>query len=119
MCYVGLNKFMTLTGVAIMASLIGDGVAAITGIQYGRHRYKVPLGGQKSMEGSIGCVLGTMGGIWFFSHMCGIEVVGWMMLSAYGCVAALVEATALNNWDNVLLAVAMEMSSRHLPNIIR
>mmetsp|Transcript_28407 Transcript_28407/g.52423 ORF Transcript_28407/g.52423 Transcript_28407/m.52423 type:complete len:259 (+) Transcript_28407:107-883(+) len=120
MCYVGLTKFMTNTGVLIMASLVGDWMAAMVGIQYGKHKYKVPLGGNKSIEGTIGCVIGTMGGMWFYSFMCGIEVVtGWRMLLAYGCVSALVEATALCNWDNLLLALAMQLSAKHLPNIIR
>ena len=119
MCYVGLTKFMTNTGVLIMASLVGDWMAAMVGIQYGKHKYKVPLGGDKSIEGTIGCVIGTMGGIWFYSFMCGMELVGWRMLLAYGCISALVEATALCNWDNLLLALAMQLSAKHLPNIIR
>ena len=121
MCYVGLAKFMTDSGIIIMASLVGDWMAAIVGIQYGKHKYKLPLGGDKSLEGTVGCVLGTMIGIWFYSYMCGItelDAMGWKMLLAHGCISAAVEATSLKNWDNLLLAVAMEMSTKHLPNYI-
>jgi dolichol kinase len=118
MSYVGLTKFMTNVGVIIMGSFVGDWMAAMVGLNYGKHRYKVPLGGDKSVEGTIGCVIGTMGGIWFYSYMTGVEVVGWRMLLAYGCISALVEATALKNWDNLLLAVVLEMSAKHLPNYV-
>ncbi len=120
MCYVGLTKFMTNAGLLIMASLVGDGVAAIVGMQYGRHIYKVPLGSEKSIEGTIGCAIGTMGGIWFFSYVCGIEMMdsdggggAWKSCFAHGCLSAVVEASALRNWDNLLLAMAMEMSVTH------
>lgn len=128
MCYVGLTKYMTFTGIAIMASLVGDGTAALVGIQYGKHKYRLmgSLSGEKSVEGSLGCVVGTVGGMLLFSYVCNVvvgygdgeEVVGWRMLGAYGCVAAVVEASSLRNWDNFLLAVAMEVSVKHLPTII-
>lgn len=119
MCYVGSTKFMTQTGIIIMATLVGDGVAAMVGIQYGRHKYRLPLGGHKSVEGTLGCVVGTMGGIWFYSYMCGIEVEGgWRILLGYGCISAVVEATSVCNWDNLLLAIAMEFSVKHLPQYI-
>ena len=121
MCYVGLAKFMTDSGIIIMASLVGDWMAAIEGIRYGKHKYKLPLGGDKSLEGTVGCVLGTMIGIWFYSYMCGItelDAMGWKMLLAHGCISAAVEATSFKNWDNLLLAVAMEMSTKYLPNYI-
>lgn len=116
MCYVGLTKFMTDTGIIMMASLVGDGVAAIIGMQYGRHTYKTPLGAEKSIEGTVGCAVGTMGGIWFFSYMCGMDGMihtPWKTLVAYGCISSAVEATAIRNWDNLLLAVAMELSATH------
>ena len=119
MCYVGLTKYMTDTGIIIMASLVGDWMAAIVGIQYGKHKYKVPLGGDKSIEGTVGCVIGTMCGIWFYSYMCNIELVGSRrMLLSYGCISAVVEATSLKNWDNLLLAVAMEISTKYLPDYV-
>jgi dolichol kinase len=120
MCYVGLTKFMTNAGILIMSSLVGDGVAAIVGMQYGRHIYKVPLGSEKSIEGTIGCAIGTIGGIWFFSYVCGIEMLdsddgggAWKAYLAHGCLSAAVEAAALRNWDNLLLAMAMELSVTH------
>jgi dolichol kinase len=115
MCYVGLTRFMTPTGIVAMAALVGDGVAAIVGLEYGKHAYRVPLmGGEKSVEGTIGCAVGTMGGLLFYSYATGIEVSGgYGALAAYGCVSAIVEATALRNYDNLLLALAMEMTVKH------
>ncbi|KAL3803617.1 hypothetical protein ACHAW5_006379 [Stephanodiscus triporus] len=115
MCRIGLTRFMTEIGVVVMASLVGDGVAAMVGIEYGKRAYRMPLvGGDKSVEGTIGCALGTMGAILFFSYMCGVEVTGgYRMLVAYGIVSAIVEATALRNFDNLLLALAMEMAVKH------
>lgn len=116
MCYVGLTKFMTQTGIIMMASLVGDWMAAVIGIQYGKHKYKLPLGGEKSIEGSIGCVIGTMAGLWFYLYMCGMDVVGWRELVAYGILSAIVEATSLHNWDNLLLAMIMGLSTNYVPN---
>ncbi|KAL9187528.1 hypothetical protein ACHAXT_001631 [Thalassiosira profunda] len=118
MCYVGVTKFMTDTGIIIMGAFVGDWLAALVGLQYGKHKYRVPLGGEKSIEGTIGCVLGTMGGIWLYSYMCGLEFIGWRMLVVYGVTSAVVEGCALNNYDNLLLAVAMEMSAKRLPGYV-
>ena len=35
------------------------------------------------------------------------------VLATYGCVSAIVEATALRNYDNMLLALAMEMTVKY------
>ena len=119
MCYVGLTKYMTSTGIIIMASLVGDWLAAIVGLQYGKFKYNVPLSGEKSIEGTVGCIVGTMFGVWFYSYMCSIEVEGgWLIMLSYGCISAVVEATSIKNWDNLLLAIAMEVSANHLPNYI-
>ena len=63
MVYVGLTKFKTITGLIIMASFVGDAAAAIVGLHYGRHKYKVVLGGEKSVEGSVACGLFTIIGL--------------------------------------------------------
>ena len=118
MVYVGLTKFMTHTGLIIMAAFVGDAAAAAAGLHYGRHRYKVALGGEKSVEGSIACALFTMIGIFCYCYMCSIDMLEWRPLLAIGITSALVEATAINNWDNVFLCVAMEVMSLHLPKLI-
>lgn len=109
---------MTNNGVIIMASFVGDWMAAMVGLQYGRHKFLVPFGGEKSIEGSVGCVIGTMGGICFYSYMIGMEIIEWKMMLAYGCMASLAEATALRNWDNLMLVVAMEVSVKQLPRLM-
>ena len=116
MCYIGLTRFMTEIGLVVMSSLVGDGVAAMVGLEYGKRVYRMPLigCGMKSAEGTIGCALGTMGAILSFSYMCDIEITGgYRMIVAYGIVSAIVEATALHNFDNLLLALAMEMAVKH------
>lgn len=118
MCYVGLREFMSPVGVLIMASFVGDWMAAFVGLQYGRYKYRVPFGGEKSIEGTIGAVVGTIGGICFYSYALGMEIMDWQQLLAYGCISSLAEATSLDNWDNVVLAVAMDVSAKHLPTIM-
>ena len=118
MVYVGLTKFMTHTGLIIMASFVGDAAAAVVGMYYGRHRYNVALGGEKSVEGSIGCGMFTMIGIFCYCYICSIDMLEWRPLVAIGVTSALVEATALKNWDNVFLCVTMELISLHLPKLI-
>jgi len=118
MVYVGLTKFMTHTGLIIMASFVGDAVAAVVGLHYGRHRFNVAFSGEKSVEGSIGCGLFTMIGIFCYCYMCNIDMLEWRPLLAIGITSAVVEATALKNWDNVFLCIAMELMSLHLPKLI-
>ena len=118
MVYVGLTKFMTHTGLIIMASFVGDAAAAVVGINYGRYKFKVAFGGEKSVEGSIGCGLFTMFGIFCYCYMCSLDMIELRPLFALGVASALVEATALKNYDNVFLCVAMELMSLHLPKLL-
>jgi dolichol kinase len=137
MCHVGLNRYMTPTGIIVMSSLVGDGIAAMIGLEYGKHTYRMPLvGGQKSIEGSLGCMLGTIGGMLLYSYMTGIDIsshAGWdggggggggtglsyyypstiPTVVVYGVISTIVEATALRNYDNLLLALAMEVTVKH------
>eukprot|EP00804_Cyclotella_cryptica_P020775 CCRYP_016611-RA/>CCRYP_016611-RA protein AED:0.12 eAED:0.12 QI:457/1/1/1/0/0/2/795/162 len=120
MTYVGLTKFTSPhVAVIIMASFVGDWMAAMIGIHYGRHKYHVPLGGEKSIEGNFGCIVGTIVGICFYSYMLGIEILRWELLVAYGVFSSVAEATAIHNWDNFALVLAMELSSKHLPQMIK
>lgn len=119
MSYVGITHFNeSQNGAIIMASFVGDAVAAVVGIHYGRLRYKIPLGGVKSVEGSIGCILGTILGVTFYLHMLDVETMKWQLLVAYGVVSALAEATAWKDWDNFVIFVIMELSTKHLPQIV-
>lgn len=118
MVYVGLTKFKTITGLIIMASFVGDAAAAIVGLHYGRHKYKVVLGGEKSVEGSVACGLFTIIGIICYCYMCSFTMLDWKILIAFGVTSSLVEATALKDWDNVFLCVAMEVMSLHLPKLL-
>ena len=118
MVYVGLTKFMTHTGLIIMAAFVGDAAAAVVGLQYGRHKYKVAFGGEKSVEGSIGCGLLTIAACVIYGKICNVHMLEWRPLFAIGVTSALVEATAIKNWDNVFLCVAMELMSLHLPKLI-
>lgn len=118
MVYVGLTKFKTITGLIIMASFVGDAAAGIVGIHYGRHKYKVVLGGEKSVEGSVACGLFTIIGIICYCYMCSFPMLDWKILFAFGVTSAVVEATSLKEWDNVFLCVAMEVMSLHLPKLL-
>ena len=119
MIYVGLTKFATPeVGAIIMSSFIGDAFAAIIGIQYGRYTYKVPLGGTKSIEGNIGCILGTILGIRFYLYVLGIEKMELKMLLTYGVVSTVSEATAVKDWDNLVIFGAMELAVKYMHQVI-
>lgn len=45
-------------------------------------------------------------------------MLDWKILIAFGVTSAVVEATALKDWDNVFLCVAMEVMSLHLPKLL-
>ncbi|MGE5675677.1 MAG: DUF92 domain-containing protein, partial [Mycobacterium leprae] len=44
----------------VMAMTIGDALASVVGTRWGHHRYTIPGGGQKSLEGSLAMLFGTV-----------------------------------------------------------
>lgn len=91
--------------IAILPLMVADPAAALVGLRYGRHRYRVP-GGDKSVEGSaaffvvaLGCaaipLIGTGGGL-----------PSLTAIIAFALMLTLVEALATQGSDNVLIPLA-------------
>jgi phytol kinase len=115
MMYCGTTKFMTIEGALLMASLgIGDGIAPIVGRYYGNIRYRFPLGGEKSVEGSFfGVFLGTIGGSYFFIHMLGLPMLPYQTLIKVGLISTIAEATSPLNGDNIFVPLVLILSLKH------
>lgn len=121
MMYCGTTKFMTIEGALLMASLgIGDGIAPIIGRYYGHIKYRFPLGGEKSVEGSFfGVFLGTVGGGYFFIHMLGLPMIPYQNLIKVGIISTVAEATAPGNWDNISVPLILHLSIKHyIPSLM-
>ena len=108
---VGLFLFMREESCLIMAALgWGDGIAPIVGRLYGRHRYKALMGGSvsvKTVEGSVGVLLGTILGYYIFARTLGLPELSFWSVLVGGIVAAAVEGCSPDNFDNIALPVAM------------
>lgn len=121
MIYCGMTKFMTIEGALLMASLgIGDGIAPIIGRYYGNIKYRFPLGGEKSVEGSFfGVFLGSIGGSYLFIHRLGLPMIDYYDLIKVGMISTVAEATAPGNWDNIFVPLVLHLTLKHyLPNLV-
>jgi dolichol kinase len=112
MVFLGMYKFMTEEAAIILAAVgSGDAVAPIIGCLYGRHVYRMPLGPQKTMEGSVcGVFIGTVSATYFFSYCLGVPLLPLRIVLAYAGIAAVVEGTAPGNMDNLAVPLALHFS---------
>ena len=84
--------------IAIFALAFGDGAAGLAGKAFGRLRPPCMFG--KSVEGSLAC---------FFT----VLIISWLALKSIfpalvaACIAALIEALPLNEFDNLVLPLAV------------
>lgn len=117
MIYLGTQMFMTVEGVLIISALgIGDGLAPIIGRYYGNIKYRFPLGGQKSVEGSFfGLFLGTIGGFLLFNRLFGLRDVAMKNLGIIGVIATFAEAIAPGNCDNVFIPIVLHFTFQRYP----
>jgi len=75
----------------VMAMTIGDALAASVGIRIGRHKYETLGGAVKSLEGSLGMLLGTFAAVWLtigatapMAAIAALTAVVGMVTEAYG-----------------------------------
>lgn len=87
---------------ALWALSLGDGIGGAIGRRFGAHRFTVPGGKPKSVEGSLGVALfaglGALAAGRYFAAPVGGELV-----LAVAAVAALAEALAPRGTDNLLV----------------
>ena len=97
--------------IVIAAACLGDSIAPPFGTRYGRHLFQMPLSKRKTVEGSlVGVFLGTVIGCYFYSYMLGIDLLPLRVILAYSAIAAISEATALGNLDNLVVPVVLHFS---------
>jgi dolichol kinase len=108
--WLGLTKFMTQEACIVHAALLGDVFAPMIGT-YGRHMYQMPLAAQKTVEGSVvGVFLGTVFISYLYLSVLQLPLLPLRVVLAYGGIAALAEATSLNGFDNLVLAITLHFS---------
>ena len=117
MCYLGLFKFMTLDGCIIMAATgIGDGIAPLVGKFYGSHKYRLPFGGQKSLEGSFfGVFMGTLIGSLIFPLVIGLPTLSIYVTIQCAVFATVFEAGSPEGFDNIFVPLMMNLVVKHNP----
>jgi dolichol kinase len=102
---VGLCSQPLPAGAALLALSLGDGLGGAVGRRFGAHRFHVPGGKQKSLEGSVTVALGAF---------VGISIAAWRLggrldvrhAVALAVIAALAEALSPRGADNIVVPVA-------------
>jgi phytol kinase len=113
--YTGAFAVMTCAGLwgrafpaaaALLALSLGDGIGGAVGRRFGRHRYRLPWGKQKSLEGSAAvAVLAAAGGL-IAALWLAVPVTAAVLLGI-GLVAAAAEAAAPRASDNLAIPAAV------------
>ncbi len=90
--------------VPILFLALGDAVAALVGVRYGRHKFTTGEG-MKSVEGSLACFaatfLSTLLPILLFTRIGQLQAV--ILAATVGLLATLIEAVAGDGLDNLFL----------------
>lgn len=113
---VGLLGAPFPAAAALLALALGDGLGGAVGLAFGRQRFSVAGGKQKSLEGSIAVAAFASLGVMFAAHWFDTPI-GWGMVLAAGVVAALAEAVSPRATDNVVLPVAVWAMLALLPRV--
>jgi dolichol kinase len=93
-------------GAALLALSLGDGLGGLVGRRFGRLRFRVPGGKEKSFEGSATVAIAAAAGAALASFVLGRPLGAGAILAAGG-VAALVEAHAPRGTDNAFVPAAV------------
>jgi phytol kinase len=89
-----LTPFFVLGALALTAMYLGDGIAPIIGVKYGKHKYTIGKS-TRSIEGSIAVFLATFLGAWVcwfvldFYATGGLPIFNFVQLAILGLVCAL------------------------------
>jgi dolichol kinase len=90
----------------------GDGFADIIGRRFGKHKYSI-AGSEKSVEGSIGMLIGSVLFSFLLMAIFSVEVTVWNLstillpIVLFGAVATIVEALSPKNMDNWTITIAV------------
>mmetsp|Transcript_700 Transcript_700/g.1229 ORF Transcript_700/g.1229 Transcript_700/m.1229 type:complete len:253 (+) Transcript_700:66-824(+) len=120
MMWVGTQQFMTKEGAILIAALgIGDGIAPIVGKYYGHLKYRLPMGGQKSIEGSLfGVFLGTVIGCYAFFYALDLPSSPMNRIIAFAAITTFAEAAAPGGCDNLCIPLMIHFTIHRYPWLI-
>jgi len=102
----GLGSARFAATAALWALALGDGVGGAIGGRFGRHRFAVPGGKRKSIEGSLAVAAFAAVGAWL-AALSTAAPASVLAIAGAGVVAALVEAISPRGTDNVLVPAAV------------
>lgn len=107
---VGIYLFRTSEACLIMGALgVGDGIAPLVGMRYGRHTFGSPSG-VKTLEGSAAVMFGTIVGYYVYAMAISASpLLPFLTVVLAGFVAAVTEAFSPSNVDNIAIALAMHI----------
>lgn len=116
MVWLGLFRFLHPEAVLLLSAVgLGDGLAPLIGMRYGRHVYRMPFARPKTMEGSVcGVFLGTIAGCYLYSYLLGMEWFPLRFVLAYGGIAAVAEGTSPGHVDNMFVPLVLHFSMDHV-----
>lgn len=107
----GLADRAFAAAAALLALSLGDGIGGAVGRRFGTHRFRVPGGKHKTLEGSLAVALAAAAGVaiaaWRFGAHPGVARVAGL-----GIVAAVAEALAPRGSDNVVVPAAVWGAAR-------
>lgn len=98
---------LELIQIPILINGVGDGLAEVVGVRYGRHRYRVPSFIRdrvytRSYEGSACVLLTGLGVVSLFADGFSAPQF-WAVLATVPLLMTLAEATAPHTWDTPIL----------------
>jgi len=99
---VGLWKAPFAAAAALLALALGDGVGGAVGLAFGKHRFRVPGGKAKSLEGTFAVAVFSSLGVLLAARWFSVPV-GLVLALLVGLLSALAEALSPRATDNVVL----------------
>jgi len=113
--------YYLMAGIAITIMMWGDGVGDLIGRRWGKHKYEIVKGAQRSLEGSLGVFvfgfIGALVAIMFFGVLvpqvpwnrvvaweCSLDIFSIIMLSLIAAaLGTLIEAISPRGFDNITI----------------
>lgn len=98
-------------GAALLSLSLGDGIGGAVGRRFGRHRYRVPGGKEKTVEGSLAVAVAAAAGVAIAAWRFGAHP-GAAHVAGLAAIAAMAEALSPRGSDNVVVPAAVWSAAR-------
>ena len=103
---------------AIFTLAFSDGAAGLIGKKYGKHKFCVPWGKEKSAEGSLVFLFVSMTAVSFAYVIFSDKIICFLLLVVYGFLTSVVEFLSPPHTDNVTVPIASILILIFLPPLI-